>query len=61
MKTTFTNTTRDDPASIHLSRAVLCLDCEAIYYLGSAVCPVCGSGSGALLAKWMRAMGELSR
>ena len=30
-------------AAIALERALLCLDCEAIYEMGGGPCPACGS------------------
>jgi hypothetical protein len=32
--------------TIALSRALLCLDCEAVYEMGTGPCPACGSGAG---------------
>lgn len=39
---------------IPLDDAVLCLDCETIYILGTPACPRCASRAWALLAQWLR-------
>lgn len=45
---------------IDLGRAVLCLDCQAIFTLTTARCPRCAGGAFASLARWLRA-GEVGR
>jgi hypothetical protein len=36
---------------VRLERAVLCVDCDAIYYVTRSTCPSCSSGSQLPLAK----------
>ena len=44
-----------------LNRSAICLECEAIYRLGSTPCPACGGTACMALERWLKSVRETQR